>query len=161
MSFITKKVNMLLLLLLVFAALGLVGASIYFGIVVDKYAGESQDLTKLKIDLEKKQALLKSVEGELINKTKMQEDFFQRYLTLKDERDICKTKIDGLELSNKELRDRNQVLESSTSEFENVNRELQNGISQLVAENAVYKSNFEKVSNSLAYCQAQLSAYGR
>ncbi|MBI4919446.1 hypothetical protein HY837_05925 [archaeon] len=90
----------------------------------------------------------------------MQEDFFQRYLTLKDERDVCKTKIDGLELSNKELRGRNQELESSTSELENINRELQNGISQLVAENAVYKSNLEKVSNSLAYCQARLSGYG-
>ena len=100
MSYITKNANMVLLVLIAVAALGLAGATVYFHNNFKKvntdYSDKLAQLTKVKQDLEQQQTLLSQVKSELQTKSSREEQFSQKFTEVRSEKEQLSQEITGL-----------------------------------------------------------------
>lgn len=155
MSFITNRVNLFLLGSMILASLGLVSTTVYFSYVLEKYSIQTGNLEDLKNEIIAKQKFLEQIKKELSMRTKTKEDFFSKYLALKKEYDYYKNKVDGLELLNRELSQRNKKLELLNGDLSRVNNQLRENMEFIVYEKESCQQSLKDLSETLASYRAR------
>jgi len=88
MAYITKNINILLLVLIVLIASSLVGATVYyqntFQDLNDEYTSKSELLQNISAELAKQQQMLNQTTGELAIKTTREAELSKKYSNLTD-----------------------------------------------------------------------------
>ena len=129
MAFIKNNANLVLLFLIILSAAGLVGASFYFNVSLNKvnkaYELKVSQLQNVSSLLSEKQEILSRIEDELSLKATREEEFTDLFADLKKENEFLEKEIfdleENLETSQSKLASSERNLLIARAELESVN----------------------------------------
>ncbi|OYT32660.1 hypothetical protein B6U93_01025 [Candidatus Woesearchaeota archaeon ex4484_78] len=170
MSFINKNASIVLLVFLLISAAALVGATVFFQLNFDKinneYSAKISQLKQASEELQVQQELLSKVKEELALKSAREEEFSEKFSSVRSEKEALaseKSKLEAQKKSlTKELEDTESELLAAKSEIESKKEIINNlnaDIAQLqldfdacVDKKDEYKADLEECQQKLANC---------
>jgi chromosome segregation ATPase len=162
MAFITKNANIILLLLIIFASIGLAASTVYFqdtlGDVNYRYDEKLDELNTIQADLEVKQKQLVNLVSELSLKETRETELTGKFVEKEEKLSATEDELaETLNEKEKLERDISQLRNQVTS-LNAQKADLEIEVSNLESDVSSWKSKYNSCDNDLDDCEDDLNA---